>query len=199
MKKEFYEALSERRSYYAISKKSPVSDDVIQEVVEKALKLAPSAFNSQSARAVVLFGDQHDKAWEITRESLRKIVPADQFAPTNEKIDSFKNGYGTVLFFEEQSIIEGLQAQFALYKDNFPVWAQQAAGMAQLVVWAGLRSEGLGASLQHYNELIEAEIKSTFDLPDSWKLLAQMPFGTPLAEPGPKEYAPISERVRVFK
>lgn len=199
MKKEFYEALGERRSYYAISKTSPVSDETIQDVVEKALKLAPSAFNSQSARAVVLFGEQHDKAWEITRESLRKIVPADQFAPTNEKIDSFKNGYGTVLFFEEQSIVEGLQAQFALYKDNFPVWAQQAAGMAQLVVWTGLRSEGLGASLQHYNELIEAEIKASFDLPDSWKLLAQMPFGTPVAEPGPKEYAPIEERVRVFK
>lgn len=199
MKKEFYEALAERRSYYELSKSSPVSDEVIQEVVEKALRLAPSAFNSQSARAVVLFGEQHDKAWEITRESLRKIVPAEQFAQTNDKIDAFKNGYGTVLFFEEQSIIEGLQERFALYKDNFPVWAQQAAGMAQLVVWTGLRSEGLGASLQHYNELIEDEIKATFDLPDSWKLLAQMPFGTPLTVPGPKEYTPIEERVRVFK
>lgn len=199
MKKEFYEALAERRSYYELSKSSPVSDEVIQGVVEKALRLAPSAFNSQSARAVVLFGEQHDKAWEITRESLRKIVPAEQFAQTNDKIDSFKNGYGTVLFFEDQSIVEGLQSKFALYKDNFPVWAQQAAGMAQLVVWTGLRSEGLGASLQHYNELIEAEIKATFNLPDSWKLLAQMPFGTPLSEPGPKEYTPIEERVRVFK
>lgn len=199
MKKEFYEALAERRSYYELSKSSPVSDEVIQEVVEKALRLAPSAFNSQSARAVVLFGEQHDKAWEITRESLRKIVPAEQFAQTNDKIDAFKNGYGTVLFFEEQSIVEGLQERFALYKDNFPVWAQQAAGMAQLVVWTGLRSEGLGASLQHYNELIEDEIKATFDLPDSWKLLAQMPFGTPLTVPGPKEYTPIEERVRVFK
>ena len=47
------------------------------------------------------FWRPHDKLWEITRETLRKIVPADSFSSTDAKIDGFKKGYGTVLFFED--------------------------------------------------------------------------------------------------
>ena len=75
--KEFNKMVENRRSYYAIDKKSPVSDQEIREIVEHAVKYVPSAFNSQSARVVLLLGENHDKLWEITRETLRKIVPAD--------------------------------------------------------------------------------------------------------------------------
>lgn len=74
-------------------------------------------------------------------------------------MDSFKAGYGTVLFFEDQSIVKSLQEQFALYADNFPIWSQQTSGMHQLVVWTALEGEGLGATLQHYNPLIDDEVK----------------------------------------
>jgi predicted oxidoreductase (fatty acid repression mutant protein) len=167
--------------------------------VEHAVKHSPTAFNSQSGRVVVLLNESHDKMWEITRESLRKIVPADSFQPTNDKMDSFKNGYGTVLFFDDHSIVEGLQQQFALYKDNFPVWAQQSNGMLQFVVWTALESEGLGASLQHYNEVIESDLKNEWKFPESWKLIAQMPFGKPLAAPGEKQFSPVEDRVKIFK
>jgi Predicted oxidoreductase related to nitroreductase len=71
--------------------------------------------------------------------------------------------------------------------------------MHQYVIWTSLESEGLGASLQHYNELIEEEVKKEWGMPNNWKLIAQMPFGKPTAQPGEKEYKPISDRVKVFK
>ena len=199
MSKSFHQVVEERRSIYAIGKETPVSTDSITKIVEHAVKYVPSAFNSQSARVIVLFGEHHDKLWEITRETLRKIVPEEGFASTDEKINSFKNGYGTLLFFEDQAVVEGLQEQFALYKDNFPVWSLQSSGMHQFTIWAALEEAGLGVSLQHYNPLIDDQVKAEWKVPEKWKLLAQMPFGKPLAPAQAKEYLPLEGRVQVFK
>jgi predicted oxidoreductase (fatty acid repression mutant protein) len=199
MKKDFYTAVADRRSFYDISKEKVTSDEVIKEVIEQAVKNTPSAFNSQSARVVLLLEKHHDRLWDITKEVLKKIVPVDQFESTEDKINSFGNGYGTVLFFEDTSVVESFQNQYALYKDNFPVWSQQSSGMHQYVIWTALEMEGFGASLQHYNELIEGQVKSEWSIPDSWKLIAQMPFGKPKSQPDEKQFQPLEERIVVFK
>lgn len=67
------------------------------------------------------------------------------------------------------------------------------------MVWTSLEIEGLGASLQHYNELIEADVKREWKVPADWKLISQMPFGKPTAPAGEKEFMPLEERVKVFK
>ncbi|AVQ39032.1 nitroreductase [Clostridium botulinum] len=199
MKKDFYEAIEKRRTFYGISKEAVASDDRIKEVIEHAVKHTPSAFNSQSARIVLLLGDKHDKLWSITKEALRKIVPEDKFGSTEEKINSFASGYGTILYFEDMSVVEDLQKQFALYKDNFPIWSQQSSAMHQFVIWTSLEIEGFGASLQHYNELIEEDVKKEWDIPNNWKLIAQMPFGKPVVNPDEKQYKPLEERIRIIK
>lgn len=196
---DFYSAVENRRSIYGISKDVEVAESRIEEVINHAVKHTPSSFNSQSARVVLLVGAHHDKLWDITKETLRKIVPAESFAPTEEKMASFKNGFGTVLFFEDQTVIEGLQKQFELYKDNFPVWSEHSNGMLQYVIWTALEIEGLGANLQHYNPIIDDEVKQEWNIPQSWKLIAQMPFGKKTAEPGDKEFMPLEERIKIFK
>lgn len=199
MSKDFFTAVADRRSFYGISKEAVVSDDRIKEIIEHAVKHTPSAFNSQSTRVVLLLGKEHDKLWDIAMEALRKIVPADSFSSTEDKINSFKNGYGTVLYFEDNAVIESLQNQFALYKDNFPIWSQQTSGMHQFVIWTALEIEGFGASLQHYNELIENDVKKEWSIPENWKLIGQMPFGKPTANPPEKEFSPLEQRIKVFK
>ena len=199
MSKDFFTAVADRRSFYGISKEAVVSDDRIKEIIEHAVKHTPSAFNSQSARIVLLLGKEHDKLWDITMEALKKIVPAEQFSDTETKINSFKSGYGTVLFFEDNSTIEALQQQFELYKDNFPVWSQQSSGMHQYVIWTSLQLEGFGASLQHYTELIDADVKKEWNIPANWKFIAQMPFGKPTAHPDEKQFQPLEDSVKVFK
>jgi len=195
----FISELSKRRTYYGLDKNITVSQELIQKLVESAAIYTPSAFNSQSARVAVLFGGHHENLWDIVKETLRKIVPVDAFAKTEDKINAFAAGAGTVLYFEDMTIIEGLQEKFPLYRDNFPVWSLESNGMLQLSVWVALETEGLGASLQHYNPLIDEEVKKHWNFPASWKLLAEMPFGNPVAAPDPKETMPASERVYVFK
>lgn len=196
----FKEALKNRRTYYTITNESPVSDEQIKEILAHALLHVPSAFNSQTTRVVLLLGDQHKKLWSITKETLRNIVPAENFSATEAKIDgAFAAGYGTVLFYEDTEVVEGLQKAFAAYSENFPIWSQQTAGMHQLAVWTMLEEAGLGASLQHYNPLIDAEVASTWGINPKWKLIAQMPFGKPTAAPGEKEFQPLEKRLFVFR
>lgn len=195
----FLESISHRRTIYHIGKNVSASTDHITKLIEIAVENSPSAFNSQSSRAVILFGEHSDEFWEIVRESLRKIVPAAAFESTDKKISSFAAGVGTVLFFEDQDVVTNLQEQFALYADNFPVWSEHSTGIAQFAVWSALASENIGASLQHYNPLIDDEVKAKYGVPASWKLRAQMPFGSIETPAGHKTHIERSERFKVFK
>jgi predicted oxidoreductase (fatty acid repression mutant protein) len=197
MARDLAAILAERHSIYAIGNKIPVSDDKVVELVKRVVAAVPSAYNSQSQKVVILFGDDHKKVWDITRETLRKIVPEDKFARTNAKMDSFEAGHGTILFFDDRDITEDFETKFPSYKDNFEVWAQQANGMLQLAIWASLEDIDIGASLQHYNPLIDDEIKTTFNLPKNRQLIAEMPFGEILGCPDEKPKLPIEKRVIV--
>lgn len=199
MSQDFLQAVENRRSIYAIGRGTSVSDEAILELVRRSVKASPTAFNSQGARVVVLFGQQHEKLWNDTLEVLRKVAPPAGFSKTEEKIASFRAGRGTVLYFEDQSVVKGLQDSFPLYRDTFPVWSLESSGMLQLVVWTALEDAGLGASLQHYNPLIDEKVRETWKLPQDWKLLAQMPFGSVEGAPGPKETLPVEDRMKVFR
>jgi len=197
--KDFYAVIKGRRSIYNITNETTISDDKLEEIIKDALLHYPSAFNSQTARVILLLGENHHKLWDITAESLKEVVPSDRWEKTEAKINSFKAGYGTILFFEDMSIVESLQQRFPAYKENFPLWSQQSSGMIQYIIWTALELEGLGASLQHYNELIEEKVKKQWDIPANWKLISQMPFGKPTAPAGEKEYKPLEERFRIYK
>lgn len=190
--------LVKRRSIYALGKRKVADEKTVRDIVEYATKHVPSPFNSQSARVVILFGAESDRFWSIARDTLRKIVPPDAFPQTEAKLASFAAGLGTILFFEEQKTVEDLQNRFALYRDNFPVWSLQSNGMLEFAVWTMLAEEGVGASLQHYNPLVDEEVRAAWNLPPSWKLLAEMPFGSIEASAGEKEFLPIGDRVKSF-
>ncbi len=198
--KTLQQAITDRRSYYSISEKSLVSDTEIKNLIDLAVKHVPSAFNSQSTRTVLLLGKHHKKLWDITKDELKKIVDEKAFVNTKSKIENaFQAGYGTVLFYEDQRVVKSLQEQFPLYSDNFPVWSQHTVAMHQYAIWMMLEEAGFGASLQHYNPLIDAEVAKTWDLDPEWVLVAQMPFGVPVNEPGKKEFEPLENRSLLFK
>lgn len=190
--------MRKRRTQYALGKRLPLSNSDVTTVIQEAVRLAPSSFNSQSSRVIILFGSQSDNLWEIVRETLRKIVPADSFASTDARIDGFAAGAGTVLFYEDQDVVRELQEKYALYADKFPEFSEQSAGMAQFAVWSALADVGIGASLQHYNPLIDQEVSKVWDVPLSWTLRAQMPFGSndkPFPE---KTFIDDQRRFKVF-
>ncbi len=173
------DAVRHRRSYYKLSPVSPVPDQQIIEMLEEAVKNVPSAFNSQSARIVLLLGKHHKKMWEITLAALKKVTPEKSFGRTEAKVEgSFASGYGTVLF---------------------KAYSEHTSAMHQFVIWTALEDMGFGASLQHYNPLIDEELAKTFSINPRWRLVAQMPFGTPEDVPGEKEINPLDSRLLIFK
>lgn len=199
MVKSFKNAIEERRSYYGISNEEVVADKEVQEMIEHAVKHTPSAFNSQSSRVILLLEESHNKLWEITREALREVTPEKQFPSTTKKVDSFKAGRGTILFFEDRDVVRELQKNNPIYEANFPDYAKETSGMHQFNIWTSLKLLGYGASLQHYTELIDIEVKKEWNIPGNWTMRAQMPFGKPTFEPGEKEFDSLEDRVLVYR
>ena len=182
------EGLRERRTVYQLNKELPIPAAEVRQLIEETTELVPDAFNMKSARVVIAFGEKQDALWDAVYEAFGGKV-------AREKIDGFRAAAGTVLYFYDETVVSGLQEQFPLYAANFPVWANQANGMLQLAVWTALREKGIGANLQHYNPVIDDAVKKLFALPESYQLIALMPFGGIAKEPEPKEKEDITKRV----
>ena len=169
----------------------PITLDELKGLLEEITELVPDAFNMKSARIVVATGEKQDFLWD-------KIYDAFNGMVSREKIDGFKAAAGTILYFIDENVVKGLQETYPMYAENFPVWANQANGMLQFTIWTELREIGIGANLQHYNPIIDNTVKEMFDVPESWKLIGQMPFGEILAEPQAKDSEDISARVKFY-
>ena len=83
--------------------------------------------------------------------------------------------------------------------EKFTQWSEHSSGIAQILTWIGLESVGFGASLQHYNPLIDEAVRKEWSINEDWKLIAQMPFGLPAGEPGEKTHVKLEERLVVVK
>ena len=110
------QAAETRRSIYALNNTLPLSNDEVTKIIEHAVLHTPSSFNSQSARVVVLFGEEHAKVWHFVEEALRAIVPAEQFEATAQKLNLFKAGAATVLFFEDQDVVKACKSSSHLMR-----------------------------------------------------------------------------------
>ena len=183
---KLFDLLRKRHSEYKIEKTSSLSDDEVAELVKTAMVLTPSSMNSQSQRVVVLFGEKNEAFWNLTLEELRKVAPEKGFEKTVAKIEEFK-GQGTVLFYSDTKVTQKLEEKYPLYASNFPGWAVQENAMLQIVIWTALAEANIGASLQHYNPVIDEAVVNAFGIDPSWKLVAQMPFGGAEFNNKPKE------------
>ncbi len=185
------DSLSKRRSIYQLNKELPVSEDEVVKTIERATELVPDAFNMKSQRVAVVMDEQNKKLWDVIYNAFGGKV-------AREKIDSL-TAAGTVLYFYDKSAFIELQKKFALYAEHFPTWAQQSNGMLQLAIWTALRDLNIGANLQHYNPIIDDAVRKMLDLPDSWVLVGQMPFGGIVAEPEAKPAEDIAKRVKIYR
>ncbi|MDK8182596.1 nitroreductase family protein [Paenibacillus sp. UMB4589-SE434] len=191
------DVLINRRSVRKVGKSALITKEKIQEVIQTALH-APTSFNMQSGRIVVLMDGEHEKLWDIVKETLRSRVPAENFEATVERLTGFREGAGTILFFENQETIRTMQEKAASYKDQFPFWSHQGSAMLQYAVWLTLSAEGIGASVQHYNPIIDEEVKNVWNIPQDWSLVAQMPFGEAKEQAGEKAFLPLEDVVKFY-
>lgn len=198
MSNSYLEAFKKRRTQYALGKNLPLPQDEVTALIKEAVRLSPSAFNSQSSRVVILYGAEHEKFWGFVKKELHKVTPADSWAKTEARNDSFAAGAGTALFYEDQQVVSDLQAKYAAYAENFPIWSEHSTAGAQFAAWAALANANIGASLQHYNPLPDADAAEAWSIPRIWKLRAQLVFGSNEGPIGDKTFIDDAERFKVF-
>lgn len=200
MANEFLNLIEQRRTIYALAKNVVQTPEYLTDLIQRTIRESPSSFNSQSSRAVILFNAEHEKFWNFVKQELQAYATDEAAAAkTAAKMDSFAAGLGTILFFEDMSVVKDLQTRFALYAENFPIWAEHSTAMAQFATWTALHTEGLGASLQHYNPIVDQQVHKEWDIPQNWKLRAQLVFGSIEAEAKAKTYIENAERFKVFQ
>ncbi len=65
MKEQLLNLAKNRRSIYALGRNVTASQDELAALIKDTIKWAPTSFNNQTTRAVILFGDSHEKLWDI--------------------------------------------------------------------------------------------------------------------------------------
>jgi predicted oxidoreductase (fatty acid repression mutant protein) len=165
-KKSLLDAFRDRRSIYKLAKESPISDDRIRDLTYFTIKHTPSSFNVQSARAIILFGKQHDKFWQKADEAIKGMVPEEVYTHhMKPRVDGFAGAYGSasfsslfpgiradnkqVLFFEDETDLIELQQKNPMVAGLVNEWSDHSGGAHHVLLWAALEAEGLGCNLQH--------------------------------------------------
>ncbi len=197
MNSNIYDLIKSRRSYRKLAKSDTFDSNTMKELLRTA-RYVPSAFNMQSYRIIVLEGQSNEDLWNIVEEMLLEKIGKDKFISTKqkEKISGFRGGNGTLLFFEDENVVEENANKKKSYKAKFPSWSEQGSGIIQYAVWLMLTDKGLNASLQHYNPMIDDRVKKRFNIDDSWRLITQMPYGIGIDELKERKLLPFEDIVR---
>lgn len=188
----YIEIIKKRRSYYNLSEDVDLSNEEIKYLVEDVMNTTPSHMNSQTTRIVLLFDEKSKEFWTKVNETFDNKIK-------EEKFHGFYHAKGTALFFMDTDEIKKQEKDIPSYKEYFETWGHHSLAMLQLNLWQALRDEGIGASNQHYNPVIDSWVKDLYELPDSWELTAEMPFGKIEEEPEKKDKKPIEEILKVFE
>ena len=130
----FLETVKDRRSIYALAAESPIPDSKIEEIVKYAVTWAPSTYNVQSARAVILFKENHQKFWDIAKTHMAAIpLPDGMRAYMDGRIAGWRASYGTVLWFEDQVALDGLAAKNPMIGPMLTEWSDHSTGIHQFI------------------------------------------------------------------
>ncbi|ANZ57759.1 nitroreductase [Fructilactobacillus lindneri] len=201
MDTQLLDLMKKRRTIYALGKNVSIPQDELYKYIKEVVKYTPSAFNSQPVRAVVLFNEQHDKLWDMVSDALQDNIAPDAFLRTKAKISTFKNAFGSVLFYTDMDVVKAYadNPKLATYQYQEYNWSEEAQGNAQFAVWTGLEENGLGVNIQHYDPLIDPLVNSEFKIPASWQLRAEMNFGSIENPAGDKDFMDDAKRFKLYK
>lgn len=195
----FVELVEKRRSIYALGTDSQYSKKDIENRVREIVKQVPSAFNSQTTRVVILFDEANEKFWDHIYDVQKDVLEGEIWDMMSGIMTGAKNGIGTVLFFEDRDAVKEMPAQGVREE----AYKQNNNANAQYAVWLALAEMDLGASLQHFNvgyeQGFDKGTKEMFNLPESYEMLAQMPFGSVEQAAGEKEHIDTNVQVKVFE
>src|SRR5574344_2112869 len=191
---EYLDLITKRRSSYVLEHNSVVDDKTLINNLTKVILEAPTAFNSMATHIVIALNDNHYFVWDTIKSSLKKILPNEVFKKTELKLNVFKEAYGTILIYKDIDRINELKKDYPKFANRQDDWGEQNIGILVYGLWLELVNLGYGCNMQHYDPLPDKEIAKRFNLPDTWKLEAEMVFGKEKSKPGNKDYLPKEDR-----
>lgn len=173
------ELLKSRYSCYDIGKNSDIKVKDLASLLAVIAPTFPSAYNSQTSRIIVLDEEKNTSLWDLIDKGAALENPELYEKVMSERIGKAKEGLGTILFFEDRDSVED---KMPTTPERQNAYKEQNSAMATVIVWLILTELELGASLQHfnigYNEGKDESIRQLLNLPDSYELMALMPFGS---------------------
>jgi hypothetical protein len=93
----FTDLIKVRRTHYSLSDTLPIDKEKVTSLIGELIQAVPSAYNSQSNRAVVLFGEQHTELWDRLATVVEERTPQKQWGEyTSKRFSGFRGGAGTV-------------------------------------------------------------------------------------------------------
>lgn len=70
-----------------------------------------------------MFGDEHDKLWDIVRDALKTLIGEEGYEKGSAgRIAGFKASKGTVLIFDDEPTVRKQEADFPDYAEHFQPW-----------------------------------------------------------------------------
>lgn len=195
----FVQLVEKRRSIYALGANSNYSTQEISHTIRAVVKQVPTAFNSQTTRVVVLFDEANTKFWNHIYDVQQEILEGNMWSMMSGIIAGAKSGIGTVLFFEDVDAASNMPTQGT----RTEAYKQNNNANAQYAVWLALAEMDLGATLQHFNigfeQGFDKTTKDMFNLPASYEMIAQMPFGSIEQPASEKEHIDTDVQVTVIE
>jgi predicted oxidoreductase (fatty acid repression mutant protein) len=68
-----------RRTYYGLTDKSTLSNEQLTALVGRAVKFAPTSFNMQQNRVLIVTGEKHRQVWDRIVEAQKANDPSTFF------------------------------------------------------------------------------------------------------------------------
>jgi predicted oxidoreductase (fatty acid repression mutant protein) len=179
-------SLLERRRSIRRLRPGPFSAASLHRIVE-AIRLTPAAYNLPPWH-VVIIRDELSAYWRLVEQAVNERLDGDRRNRYLDRLDGFRGGVAVALIFEDVSVRQQLADAWQISLEQAGAFAEQGLGMVQLALWLAVTAEGLVASLQHWEWLLDDGVVDFVGLPtDQFRLIATLPIGHAGEEPRPTD------------
>lgn len=189
------DVIEKRRSNYDLGNNLEISKKDLINLLRKIIYYAPSPFNVQSSKIVLLNKKSHHLLWTtVVEEFLKKNNNGDLLDSDKARIKREDKAYGTILFYKDERVIEEFKEKLDTYEQkSLDSWCIEESAMLQMNIWNELRLRNIGAHIVHFDD-IDEEVSVAFDIDKNYKLVAMMVFGNIIQEAAVKPKKDIDKR-----
>ena len=189
------DVIEKRRSNYDLGNNLEISKKDLINLLRKIIYYAPSPFNVQSSKIVLLNKKSHHLLWTtVVEEFLKKNNNGDLLDSDKARIKREDKAYGTILFYKDERVIEEFKEKLDAYEQkSLNSWCIEESAMLQMNIWNELRLRNIGAHKVHFDD-IDEEVSVAFDIDKNYKLVAMMVFGNIIQEAAVKPKKDIDKR-----